>query len=128
MYLDCTLVVDLQPINPGPQVQFPRRNPVWIFGRQFDVCRLGRRIGKLSLLSASFSLHKVLSNPGKDDAITMPLTMRPIPHALNLGAPEIYGQGSSGEGSHGTQVLEDVNMASMVGTLAQLGALATVSK
>ena len=58
----------------------------------------------------------------------MPLTMRSIPHALNLGAPEIYGQGTSGEGSRGTQVLEDVNMASMVGTLAQLGALATVSK
>lgn len=56
----------------------------------------------------------------------MPLTMRPIPHALNLGAPEIYGQGPSGEGSQGTQVLEDVNMASMVGTLAQLGALSTV--
>lgn len=57
----------------------------------------------------------------------MPLTMRPIPHALNLGAPEIYGQGPSGQGAQGTQVLEDVNMASMVGTLAQLGALATVS-
>lgn len=56
----------------------------------------------------------------------MPLTMRPIPHALNLGAPEIYGQGSS-QDSQSTQVLEDVNMASMVGTLAQLGALATVS-
>lgn len=56
----------------------------------------------------------------------MPLTMRPIPHALNLGAPEIYGQGASGQGTEGTQVLEDVNMASMVGTLAQLGALATV--
>lgn len=58
----------------------------------------------------------------------MPLTMRPIPHALNLGAPEIYGEGPSGQGSQGTQVLEDVNMASMVGTLAQLGALATVRK
>lgn len=56
----------------------------------------------------------------------MPLTMRPIPHALNLGAPEIYGQGPSGQGAQGTQVLEDVNMASMVGTLAQLGALSTV--
>lgn len=56
----------------------------------------------------------------------MPLTMRPIPHALNLGAPEIYGQGPTGQGTQGTQVLEDVNMASMVGTLAQLGALATV--
>lgn len=53
--------------------------------------------------------------------------MRPIPHALNLGAPEIYGQGPTGQGARGTQVLEDVNMASMVGTLAQLGALATVS-
>lgn len=58
--------------------------------------------------------------------VTMPLTMRPIPHALNLGAPEIYGQGPTGQGTQGTQVLEDVNMASMVGTLAQLGALATV--
>lgn len=57
----------------------------------------------------------------------MPLTMRPIPHALNLGAPEIYGQRPSGKESQDTQVLEDVNMASMVGTLAQLGALATVS-
>lgn len=56
----------------------------------------------------------------------MPLTLRPIPHALNLGAPELYGQGESGQGTPGTQVLEDVNMASMVGTLAQLGALATV--
>lgn len=56
----------------------------------------------------------------------MPLTMRPIPHALNLGAPEIYGQGSSGQGPQGTQVLEDVNMASMVGTLSQLAALSTV--
>lgn len=101
---------------------------MWIFGRQFDVCHLGRRIGKLSLPFPSSSLHRVLSSRGKDDASTMPLTMRPIPHALNLGAPEIYGQGSSGEGSHGTQVLEDVNMASMVGTLAQLGALSTVSK
>lgn len=52
--------------------------------------------------------------------------MRPIPHALNLGDPEIYGQGPSGQGTPGTQVLEDVNMASMVGTLAQLGVLATV--
>lgn len=59
-------------------------------------------------------------------AVKMPLTMRPIPHALNLGAPEIYGQGPAGQGTQGTQVLEDVNMASMVGTLAQLGALATV--
>ncbi|CAM9354378.1 unnamed protein product [Scytosiphon promiscuus] len=58
----------------------------------------------------------------------MPLTMRPIPHALNLGAPEIYGQGPSGQGTEGTQVLEDVNMASMVGTLAQLGALATYAQ
>lgn len=54
--------------------------------------------------------------------------MRPIPHALNLGAPEIYGQGPTGQGTQGTQVLEDVNMASMVGTLAQLGALATVRR
>ncbi|CAM9343354.1 unnamed protein product, partial [Choristocarpus tenellus] len=52
----------------------------------------------------------------------MPLIMRPIPHALNLGAPEIYGQTQGGDS---TKVLEDVNMASMVGTLAQLGALAT---
>lgn len=52
--------------------------------------------------------------------------MRPIPHALNLGAPEIYGQGTSGPGAQGSEVLDDVNMASMVGTLAQLGALATV--
>eukprot|EP00752_Nemacystus_decipiens_P002212 g2103.t1 len=58
----------------------------------------------------------------------MPLTMRPIPHALNLGAPEIYGQGPTGQGTQGTQVLEDVNMASMVGTLAQLGALATYAQ
>ncbi|CAM9558885.1 unnamed protein product, partial [Hapterophycus canaliculatus] len=58
----------------------------------------------------------------------MPLTMRPIPHALNLGAPEIYGQGASGQGTEGTQVLEDVNMASMVGTLAQLGALSTYAQ
>lgn len=101
---------------------------MWIFGRQLDVYQLGRRIGKLSLPSTSFSLHRVLSDSRKDNASTMPLTMRPIPHALNLGAPEIYGQGSSVEGSQGTQVLEDVNMASMVGTLAQLGALATVSK
>ncbi|CAM9551989.1 unnamed protein product [Ectocarpus fasciculatus] len=58
----------------------------------------------------------------------MPLTMRPIPHALNLGDPEIYGQGPSGHGTPSTQVLEDVNMASMVGTLAQLGVLATYAQ
>ncbi|CAM9447664.1 unnamed protein product [Discosporangium mesarthrocarpum] len=52
----------------------------------------------------------------------MPLTMRPIPHALTLGAPEIYSQSHGGSNS---KVLEDVNMASMVGTLAQLGVLAT---
>ncbi|CAM9987907.1 unnamed protein product, partial [Phaeothamnion confervicola] len=48
----------------------------------------------------------------------MPLVKRPIPSSLSLAAPELYSE------SRGNEVLDDVNMAGMVGTLTQLGALA----
>ncbi|CAM9511122.1 unnamed protein product, partial [Phaeothamnion confervicola] len=54
----------------------------------------------------------------RQDKQAMPLVKRPIPSSLSLAAPELYSE------SRGNEVLDDVNMAGMVGTLTQLGALA----